>query len=249
MPKVRLDKLMVERGLATSRERARNLVESGGVKVQGMPASKGAMQVDSGAHVELIKEDHPFVSRGAFKLEAALDHYQIDPKGFHCIDVGASTGGFTDLLLRRGAKKVFAIDVGYGQLAWSLRQDERVVVLERENIRHLDVTKITTPCDLAVVDVSFISLTLVLPKIAEILGPPGIKTIIALVKPQFEIGKGRVGKGGVVRDVADRLECVQKIRDWAAANGFQSSDAIESPIQGPAGNVEYLLMMESPRYA
>jgi 23S rRNA (cytidine1920-2'-O)/16S rRNA (cytidine1409-2'-O)-methyltransferase len=163
------------------------------------------------------------------------------------LDVGASTGGFTDLLLRRGAARVYAIDVGYGQLAWSLRQDPRVVVIERENVRNLELTKVPEPCGIAVIDVSFISLTLVLPRVAELLRPPPGKPIVALVKPQFEVGREHVGKGGVVRDAAARRGAVDNVRSWATAHGFAVGRDVESPITGPAGNVEYLLELRSGR--
>src|SRR5687767_3261475 len=183
MSRERLDKLLVDRGLAPSRERARALILGGKVTVDGQVADKAGTLVAAGAEVALREEDHPYVSRGALKLVKALDEWGIDPTGRAALDVGASTGGFTDVLLRRGARKVFAIDVGYGQLAWSIRQDPRVVVLERENIRHLDPAKIDEPCDLAVIDVSFISLTLVLPKVGELLNGAD-KDVVALVKPQ-----------------------------------------------------------------
>jgi 23S rRNA (cytidine1920-2'-O)/16S rRNA (cytidine1409-2'-O)-methyltransferase len=186
------------------------------------------------------------VSRGALKLEPALDQFQIDPAGLVAIDVGASTGGFTDLLLRRGAARVYAVDVGYGQLAWSLRSDPRVVVLERENIRHLDPARIPEPCDLAVIDVSFISLTLVLPVVASLMLPPGGKPILCLVKPQFEVGREQVGKGGVVRDPDVRAGALDKIRAFAAERGFEVGPAIDSPIAGPAGNLEFLLLLRTP---
>lgn len=198
------------------------------------------------APIRLREADHPYVSRGALKLIQGLDAFAIDPAGMVALDVGASTGGFTDVLLRRGARRVYAVDVGYGQLAWSLRQDPRVVVLERENIRHLDPARVPEPCDLAVIDVSFISLTLVLDKLAVLLGPPGNKPIVALVKPQFEAGKAHVGKGGVVRDPAARLAAVARVRDFAVNRGFAVSTAVESPIVGPAGNVEYLLALYTP---
>jgi 23S rRNA (cytidine1920-2'-O)/16S rRNA (cytidine1409-2'-O)-methyltransferase len=249
MKRERLDKLLVERGLAPSRERARALVLAGQVEVGGLRADKAGAQVDPGAEIRLREPDHPYVSRGALKLEAALDGFGIEPTGAVALDVGASTGGFTDLLLRRGAARVYAIDVGYGQLAWSLRSDPRVVVLERENIRHLAAEKIPEPADLAVVDVSFISLELVLPKVAELMRPPHGKPIICLVKPQFEVGKGKVGKGGVVRDPQDRAGALDKIRDFAAARGFAVGQAIDSPIAGPAGNLEYLLLLATPATA
>jgi 23S rRNA (cytidine1920-2'-O)/16S rRNA (cytidine1409-2'-O)-methyltransferase len=244
--KLRLDQLLVERGLAPSRERARALILAGAVEVGGRVADKAGDSVADDAQVTLREADHGFASRGALKLVAALDGFAIDPTGAICLDIGASTGGFTDLLLQRGARRVYAIDVGYGQLAWKLRQDARVVVLERENVRHLDPAKVPEPCDLAVIDVSFISLTLVLAKVAGLLQPPGGKPIICLVKPQFEAGRDQVGRGGVVRDPAARQAAVDKIRHWAAEHGFTAGEPIESPITGPAGNVEYLLLLRTP---
>jgi len=237
--KVRLDKLLVDRGLCQSRDRARALIMTGKVLVGGIPVTKAGSQVDKGADVQLKEADHPWVSRGALKLVKALDEFGIDPSGMVAMDIGASTGGFTDVLLARGARRVFAIDVGYGQLDWKLRQDERVTVLERENVRYLDPAKIDEPPDIAVIDVSFISLTLILPKIRELLGSPG-KTIIALIKPQFEAGKDQVGKGGVVREPEIRQQCIDKVQIFANANGFEVGPVVESPIRGPAGNVEFL---------
>jgi 23S rRNA (cytidine1920-2'-O)/16S rRNA (cytidine1409-2'-O)-methyltransferase len=245
MARERLDKLLVDRGLVASRERARALVMSGAVLVRGQPETKPGTMVDPSVEITLREEDHPYVSRGALKLVKGLDTFGIDPSGKVALDVGASTGGFTDVLLRRGAARVYAIDVGYGQLAWQLRQDPRVVVLERQNVRTIDLALVPEPCDLAVIDVSFISLTLVLPRVAELLRPPAGKPIAALVKPQFEVGKEQVGKGGVVRDEAVRRSAVTKIRDWANANGFVAGDDVESPITGPAGNVEYLLLLRT----
>jgi 23S rRNA (cytidine1920-2'-O)/16S rRNA (cytidine1409-2'-O)-methyltransferase len=245
VPRERLDKLLVDRGLAASRERANALVMSGNVLVDGHAAGKPGSLVDVGCEIALRAEDHPYVSRGALKLVKGLDAFAIDPAGAVCLDIGASTGGFTDVLLRRGATRVYAIDVGYGQLAWSLRQDPRVVVLERENARNMDLALVPEPCGLAVLDVSFISLTLVLPRVAELLRPPAGKPIVALVKPQFEVGRDLVGKGGVVRDAAVRRSAVDKIREWASANGFVAGDDVESPITGPAGNVEYLLLLRT----
>jgi 23S rRNA (cytidine1920-2'-O)/16S rRNA (cytidine1409-2'-O)-methyltransferase len=241
----RLDQVLLARGLAPSRERARALILAGKVLVNGQPATKAGAPVAEGAEVVLREDDHPYVSRGALKLVKGLDSFAIDPAGATALDIGASTGGFTDVLLRRGAARVYAIDVGYGQLAWSIRQDARVVVLERENVRTIELEKVPEPCDLAVIDVSFISLTLVLPRVAELLRGGG-KPIIALVKPQFEVGRGNVGKGGVVRDEEARLATIEKIRAWAAEHGFATGDAVESPITGPAGNVEYLLLLRTP---
>ncbi len=235
---------MVGRGLAPSRERARALILAGKVEIGGQVADKAGALVGPDDAVTLRGEDHPYVSRGALKLVKALDEFRVDPSGRTAIDVGASTGGFTDVLLRRGARRVYAVDVGYGQLAWSLRNDPRVVLLERENIRHLDPAKIDEPTDLAAIDVSFISLTLVLPKVVTLLAAGS--DVIALIKPQFEVGKGEVGKGGVVRDEAKRRAAVEKIVAFAAEIGLAPDTPIESPILGPAGNVEYLLHGRTP---
>jgi 23S rRNA (cytidine1920-2'-O)/16S rRNA (cytidine1409-2'-O)-methyltransferase len=243
--KDRLDKLLVERGLVASHERARALIMAGDVFVGGQLESKPGTLVDAAAEVVLRVAEHPYVSRGALKLVKGLDTFAIDPTGLTALDIGASTGGFTDVLLRRGAARVYAIDVGYGQLAWSIRQDPRVVVLERVNARNLDLELVPEPCDLAVIDVSFISLTLVLPRVAELMRPPAGKPIVALVKPQFEVDRALVGKGGVVRDEAARRGAVDKIRDWASSHGFIAGDDVESPITGPAGNVEYLILLRT----
>ena len=240
MKKQRLDTLMVERGLASSRDRARALIMAGSVEVAGQVVSKAGAMIAPDAEIDLKKPDHPWVSRGGLKLVRALESFEIDPAGRCALDVGASTGGFTDVLLQGGARKVFAVDVGYGQLHWKLRSDERVVVLERQNIRYLDPELIDEPCDLAVIDVSFISLAKVLPKVVELLEPGS--TIIALIKPQFEVGKAQVGKGGVVRDEAARADAVAGVCRFAAEAGLEiAGQPIESPIRGPAGNVEYLV--------
>lgn len=260
MARDRLDKVLVDRGLVPSRERARALILAGKVLVDGQVVTKAGHACDAQATEVALKEaDHPYVSRGALKLLKGLDSFGVSPEGKVALDIGASTGGFTDVLLRRGAKRVYAIDVGYGQLAWSLRQDERVVVLERQNVREMDLALVPEPADLAVIDVSFISLTLVLPRIVELLQPasagqpgtpdgtpdgtPAGKPIVALVKPQFEVGRENVGKGGVVRDPAARLGAVEKVRSWAGEHGLIAGDFVESPITGPAGNVEYLLLL------
>jgi 23S rRNA (cytidine1920-2'-O)/16S rRNA (cytidine1409-2'-O)-methyltransferase len=242
MPRDRVDKVLVERGLAPSRERARAMILAGLVEAGGRVVDKAGAMVEPG-EVTLRAPDHPYVSRGALKLAHGLDRFGIDPTGKVALDVGASTGGFTDVLLRRGAARVYAIDVGYGQLAWSLRQDPRVVVLERENIRHLDPGRVPEAAGLAVADLSFISLTLVLPKIVSLLAPGS--PIVALVKPQFEVGKGEVGRGGVVRDAAKRLAALEKVKAAAVAGGLRVHGETESPILGPAGNVEYLLHLET----
>jgi 23S rRNA (cytidine1920-2'-O)/16S rRNA (cytidine1409-2'-O)-methyltransferase len=241
--KQRLDIRVVELGLAQSRERARALILAGKVSVNGHPATKAGAPVDADAAITLREEDHPYVSRGALKLVHALDTFHLDPAGRVALDVGASTGGFTDVLLRRGARRVFAIDVGYGQLAWSLRSDPRVTSLERENIRHLDPAKIDETPDFATIDTSFISLTLVLPRVASLLAPRS--PIVALVKPQFEVGPRDVGKGGVVRDPEKRRAALDKIRAFAVGLHLAETGHTESPILGPAGNVEYLLCLET----
>jgi len=246
VPRERLDKILVDRGLVTSRERAQALIMRGAVLVRGQPQTKPGTQLDPTVEVTVREDDHPYVSRGALKLVKGLDTFGIDPAGMVALDIGASTGGFTDVLLKRNAARVYAIDVGYGQLAWSIRSDPRVVVIERENVRNLPLDHIPEPADLAVIDVSFISLTLVLPRIAELLRLPGGKPIVALVKPQFEVGRELVARGGVVRDEAARLGAIEKVRTWAAANGFAAGDHVESPITGPAGNVEYLLLLKTP---
>jgi len=183
----------------------------------------------------------PYVSRGGLKLEAALDAFGVDPKGLFCLDVGASTGGFTDCLLSRGARAVLAVDVGYGQFAWKLRQDPRVTLMERTNIRHFEKDRMPEPAELAVIDVSFISLALVLPKVAELLAPGG--RVIPLVKPQFEVGKGLVGKKGVVRDPVLHIQVLDSIMNFAQKIGFTCLGPVESPILGPEGNKEFLLCL------
>jgi 23S rRNA (cytidine1920-2'-O)/16S rRNA (cytidine1409-2'-O)-methyltransferase len=239
LPKERLDKRLVDLGLAPSRERARALILAGKVEVDGQVVDKAGAQLGPDAQVKLLEADHPYVSRGALKLVHALDHFHVDPRDQIAMDVGASTGGFTDVLLRRGARRVFVIDVGYGQLAWSLRTDPRVTLLERENIRHLDPARIDAPVTLAVIDTSFISLTLVLPRVVEILQRGG--AIVALIKPQFEVGPRDVGKGGVVRDPEKRRAAVDKIVAFARQAGLTVHGTTESPVLGPAGNVEYLV--------
>ena len=245
---MRLDKLMVARQLAASRERARALILARKVEVDGVIVSKAGSLIRESSELTLRQPDHPYVSRGALKLVKGLDAFEIDPTDVVALDIGASTGGFTDVLLRRGARRVYAIDVGYGQLAWPLRNDPRVVVLERQNIRYATEEQVPEPCVLAVIDVSFISLTLVLERAAALMRSPG-RPIVALVKPQFEVGKGEVGKGGVVRDPEQRLAAVHKIREHASGCGFWVGEQVESPIRGPAGNVEFLLHLRTPGLA
>jgi 23S rRNA (cytidine1920-2'-O)/16S rRNA (cytidine1409-2'-O)-methyltransferase len=242
-PKTRLDQLLVARGLAPSRAQAQALILAGRVQVEGVEQPKAGAIVWEAVRVTL-KEPSPFVSRGGEKLAGALDHFQVNPAGKVALDTGASTGGFTHCLLTRGARKVYAVDVGYGQLDAGLRNDPRVAVLERVNIRHLPQTAIPEPIDLATLDLSFISLTLVLPKILELLRPGG--AILALVKPQFEVGKGQVGKGGVVRDPQLQQAAVARVAAAAAALGLQVSPAFPSPLKGPKGNQEYFLHLIRP---
>jgi 23S rRNA (cytidine1920-2'-O)/16S rRNA (cytidine1409-2'-O)-methyltransferase len=232
--KQRLDLALVKRGLAETRERAQSLILAGAVRVDGLPATRPALSVTEQAAIELEDEGPSYVSRGALKLERALDEWHIDPNGRVALDVGASTGGFTDLLLRRGARRVYAVDVGYGQLHYKLRNDRRVVVMERTNIRHL--TALPEQADLAVVDVSFISLRLALPPMFKLVRDE----IVALIKPQFEAGRGQVGKGGVVRDPRVRQQVVAELEAWSQQQPWRLQAVIESPITGPAGNVEYL---------
>jgi 23S rRNA (cytidine1920-2'-O)/16S rRNA (cytidine1409-2'-O)-methyltransferase len=234
--RVRLDQALVAQGLVPSRQRAQAMVRAGLVRVAGAVADRPDQLVDPGVGIDLDRVK-TYVSRGGDKLAAALASFGIDPAGRVCLDVGASTGGFTDLLLQRGAARVIAVDVGYGQLAWSLRQDPRVTVLERVNIRHLD--RLPVPADLAVIDVSFISLRLVLPRVRDLLSPPG--DVVALVKPQFEVGKGAVGKGGIVRDPDQHRQVLSELRAFAEANGYEIAGEIPSPILGAKGNREFLL--------
>jgi len=234
--KVRLDLLLVQRGLAASRSQAQSLVLAGQVRVDGQTALKPGAQVPANAHLE-VREPLPYVSRGGFKLAAALDAFAVKVAGVVCADVGASTGGFTDCLLQRGAARVYAIDVGYGQLAWKLRQDERVVVMERTNARYLE--SLPEPVGLVTIDVSFISLSLLLPTVVRWLTSEG--EVIPLVKPQFEAGREQVGKGGVVRDPAVHRQVLEKVAGYATACGLAVQGLIRSPITGPAGNVEFLM--------
>jgi 23S rRNA (cytidine1920-2'-O)/16S rRNA (cytidine1409-2'-O)-methyltransferase len=230
----------VARGLARSRAQAQALILAGRVVVEGLAAPKAGALVPEAVRVTL-KEAAPFVSRGGEKLAGALDHFQVNPAGQVALDAGAATGGFTHVLLTRGAQKVYAVDVGYGQLDVTLRHDPRVVVLERLNLRHLPAGAIPELVDLATLDLSFISLTLVLPKIRELLRPGG--AVLALVKPQFEVGKGQVGKGGVVRDPQLQMAAVQRVAAAAAQLGFTVSPAFPSPLKGPKGNQEYFLYL------
>lgn len=234
----RLDQALVERGLVASRERAQALVRAGLVRVGGEPAGQPDQLIAAEQRIELTGTSR-YVSRGGEKLAAALDTFAIDVSGRTALDVGASTGGFTDVLLQRGAARVIAVDVGYGQLAWVLRQDPRVIVMERVNIRHLD--RLPTPADLAVIDVSFISLRLVLPRVRDLLSAPG--DVVALLKPQFEVGKGAVGKGGVVRDAAQHQQLLSELSDFATEIGYTVAGQMPSPILGAKGNREFLMYL------
>lgn len=238
MAKTRLDVLMTEQGLAESREKARAIIMSGQVFVNGQRADKPGAAFEPGTAIEVHGSLCPYVSRGGLKLEKALAQFGVDPTGFVCSDSGASTGGFTDCLLQKGAKKVFAIDVGYGQLAWKIRSDPRVVTMERTNIRYVTPEQLGEPLDLSVVDVSFISLRLVLPAIAALLKPDG--QALCLIKPQFEAGKERVGKKGVVRDPAVHAEVVESTCQMAEELGFGVLGVTFSPVKGPEGNIEFL---------
>jgi 23S rRNA (cytidine1920-2'-O)/16S rRNA (cytidine1409-2'-O)-methyltransferase len=204
---------------------------------------KAGVLVEDSADVALRGEDIPYVSRGGLKLKAALENFAIAVHGKTCMDVGASTGGFTDCLLQEGAIKVYAVDVGYGQFDWGLRNDSRVVLLERTNIRHLERDKINDTIDIAVIDVSFISLTLVVPKVCEFLSPGG--EVVALIKPQFEVGKGEVGKGGVVRDEEKRRLAVGRVQEALEASGLVTVGVMESPVRGQKGNTEYLIYLKT----
>jgi len=235
-----LDRLVVARGLAESRERARALILAGSVTVNGAPADKAGALVSENADIALRTADHPYVSRGGLKLEGALDAFRLDVTGFTALDVGASTGGFTDCLLRRGTRKVYAVDVGYGQFAWKLRQDERVVLLERTNIRHVTGDHIGEAVDLAVIDVSFISLRLVIPVVLPLVRTEG--WILSLIKPQFEAGRDEIGKRGVVRDPAVHRTVIEKIDAFVREQGVRVLGTCESPITGPEGNREFFLL-------
>ncbi len=241
----RLDVLLVERGLVPSRARAQALVLAGKVRVAGQVVTKAGTPVGVEAEVEVVEPDHPWVSRGALKLEAALDAAGIDPAGWDCLDVGASTGGFTDLLLSRGAARVVALDVGRGQLDWRLRSDSRVLVMEGVNARHLGPGDLPFPVRLAVVDVSFISLRLVVPPLLAHLEPGGL--LVCLVKPQFEAGREQVGKGGIVRDEAARRAAVDGVVAALQDLDLELLAQVPSPIRGQKGNLEELAVLRKRR--
>ena len=236
--KERLDVLLVSLGLAESRAKAQATIMAGEVYVNGQKADKSGIEVDITSNIEVRGSACPYVSRGGLKLEKALKNFGVDPTGYVCSDSGASTGGFTDCLLQQGARKVFAIDVGYGQLAWKIRNDPRVVVMERTNIRYVTPEDLGEPLDLSVIDVSFISLGLVLPVVKTLLKPTG--QVLCLIKPQFEAGKDKVGKKGVVRDPAVHEEVLQNFISLAKSLDFTIRNLTFSPVKGPEGNIEFL---------
>lgn len=242
--RVRLDKRVVDLKLADTRQKAQALIRAGKVLVDDTPQDKPGTQVEVGAQIRIRGEQLRYVGRGGLKLEAALDGFGVDPTGRVCADLGASTGGFTDCLLQRGASKVFAVDVGYGQLAWTLRQDPRVVVMERTNARHLE--SLPEPPSLIVGDLSFISLTKILPAICRI-AAPGTEAVL-LIKPQFEAGREGISKGGVVKDPAVRAAAIAKVREAAEALGARWRGTVTSPIPGAKkGNIEELVHLELPK--
>jgi 23S rRNA (cytidine1920-2'-O)/16S rRNA (cytidine1409-2'-O)-methyltransferase len=239
----RIDKLLVERGLADSRTKAQAMVMAGVVLVDEQRVEKPSHQFDPNSSIRIKGSDDPtarYVGRGGLKLEAALREFQIDVAGLRCLDVGASTGGFTDCLLQNGARKVVAIDVGHNQIDWRLRNDPRVEVREGVNARYLQRGDFSETFDLAVMDVSFISATKVLPAIVPLVSGGG--SIVTLIKPQFEVGRGEVGGGGIVRDPAKRLRAVEEVNNFATTLGLEVVNVIESPIAGAEGNVEYLVV-------
>lgn len=242
--KVRLDVLLHDKGLCESREKARAMILAGHVLVDGHMTDKAGALVRDDLPVEVL-HTMPYVSRGGIKLEKALSSFQIIVKGKTAMDIGSSTGGFTDCLLQMGAEKVYAVDAGYGQLDWRLRNDPRVVLLEKTNIRYLERSAVTDPIDIVTIDVSFISLLKVIPKALDFLGPG--KEIIALIKPQFEAGRSKVGKGGVVRDETTRREVIERVTAWAISAGLDVRGVVQSPISGPKGNIEHFIHLKKVR--
>jgi 23S rRNA (cytidine1920-2'-O)/16S rRNA (cytidine1409-2'-O)-methyltransferase len=238
----RLDLLLVDRQLVSSREDGRRRILAGEVLVNDLPVTKAGVSIDISAEIRL-RSTSPYVSRGGLKLEKALREFAILIKDKTALDIGASTGGFTDCLLAHGAAHVFAVDVGYGQLAWKLRNDPRVVVFEKTNIRYFDVSRLPRRAELATIDVSFISLKLVLPQVRTLLTSNG--DVVALIKPQFEVGKDKVGKGGVVRSHEEHLRVIEDIKEASVGFGYSVLGAIESPLIGPKGNREFLIHLRS----
>ena len=244
--KIRLDQLVLLRGLAPTLQKAQALIAAGQVLVNDQPADKVGSLFAEDCRIRLKGTNCLYVSRGGLKLAAGLDHFRIDPAGLVCADIGASTGGFTDCLLQRGAAKVYAIDVGYGQLAWKLRQDPRVVVMERTNARNLKPGDLKETLDLAVIDASFISLKTLLPPLL-VFFPRGAIRVLALIKPQFEVGRGQLGTGGVVRDSDLHEKVIGEIREFAGGLGLTPVGVSPSPILGPKGNREFLIYLVSER--
>ena len=240
--KQRLDRLLLEKGFVQSREKARAFIMEGKVLVDGTRVDKAGIQVAIEARIEIRGEDHPYVSRGGQKLEGALKTFGIDPKGMVVMDVGASTGGFTDCVLQRGAKRVYAIDVGYGQLAWKLQRDPRVINLERRNIRFLKREEVGEEMDLILIDTSFISIEKFIPNLLGFMASGGI--VLSLIKPQFEVGKGEVGKGGVVKDDRLHQKVVERISGFCLDQGLKVLGVIESPILGQKGNKEFFIYLK-----
>ena len=236
--KKRLDVLLVEQGFADSRTKAQAIIMSGLVYVEGQKADKPGISYDENVQIKVRGASCPYVSRGGLKLEKALRDFGVDPTGYVCSDSGASTGGFTDCLLQQGASKVFAIDVGYGQLDWKIRSDPRVVVMERTNVRYVTPEQLGEPLDLSVIDVSFISLRIVLPVVKTFLKPEG--QVLCLIKPQFEAGKDKVGKKGVVRDPNTHMEVLENFVVLTKEIGFKILGLTFSPVKGPEGNIEFL---------
>jgi len=239
--KERIDRLLAEREMVSSRERARALIMEGRIRVDGQVVNKAGTQVSLDALIEIRGQDLPFVSRGGIKLEGALDAFGVNPQGMVVMDVGASTGGFTDCMLQRGASKIYAVDVGYGQLAWKLQRDPRVVNLERRNVRYLRREEIKEEVDLIVIDTSFISIEKFLPHLLQFLRKGG--TILGLIKPQFEVGKGEVGKGGVVKDPALHRKVIERISELSQDLGLRVLGVTESPLLGPKGNKEFFIYL------
>ena len=239
----RLDVLLLEKGAVPSRQRARSMIMAGNVLVNGQMVDKPGALITTTDRIELRGADLPYVSRGGLKLEGALRSFGLNVSGWVCLDVGASTGGFTDCMLRQGAARVYAVDVGYGQLAWSLRQDPRVTVIERTNIRNMPADRVPESVDLVTIDVSFISLRIVVPAVLRFLKPRG--RLLPLIKPQFEVGKGQVGKGGVVSDPEQRSRVIAELTQFFNALQLHCSQAVPSPITGPKGNQEFFMLLNS----
>ena len=240
--KIRLDKLIVEKKLASTRQKAQALILAGQVLVGSHRADKSGTMIPIDSEITIKGQDCPYVSRGGFKLAKGIEYFSIDPASLICADIGASTGGFTDCLLQNGARKIYAVDVGYGQLDWKLRQDDRVIVKERTNARHLTPKDFDEPINLAVIDAAFISLKLLIPPLLPLFASE--ISILALIKPQFEVGKGKVGKGGVIRDPDLHQQVIEDILSFTADLNLTSMGTTESPILGPKGNKEFLVYLK-----